>query len=154
MKLQVQRVPEEGAWFEGEDPAELLGLEQDAYAAAHGPVRYRLFAQRAERELIVRGAVEADLRVACSRCAVFFSTTVTVSSFLRAYPLAGEDDVVDVSDDMREDVLLNMPHFPLCSEACRGLCPRCGADLNRQPCACKPPAETGEWSALDRLKPS
>lgn len=43
---------------------------------------------------------------------------------------------IDLGDLVREQVLLGIPFAPVCREECRGLCPRCGADRNRNSCAC------------------
>ena len=40
--------------------------------------------------------------------------------------------------EAREELALAVDAFPLCREDCRGLCPRCGADLNRGACSCVP----------------
>ena len=49
--------------------------------------------------------------------------------------------VLRVEDIVREQALLEVPIRPLCRPDCRGLCPRCGADLNAGDCGC-PPEET------------
>ena len=48
-----------------------------------------------------------------------------------------EDGMVDVGDLARTAFILDMDTKTLCSEDCKGLCPRCGADLNFGPCSCK-----------------
>ena len=48
-----------------------------------------------------------------------------------------EDGMVDVGDLARTALILDMDTKTLCSEDCKGLCPRCGADLNLGPCSCK-----------------
>lgn len=48
-----------------------------------------------------------------------------------------EDDQVDVGELARTEFILEMDTKTLCSEDCKGLCPRCGADLNLGPCSCK-----------------
>jgi uncharacterized protein len=50
------------------------------------------------------------------------------------YPLTG--DVVDLEVLAHDAVILELPLAPLCREDCRGLCPSCGADRNREPCGC------------------
>ena len=47
------------------------------------------------------------------------------------------DGMVDVGDLARTAFILDMDTKTLCSEDCKGLCPRCGADLNLGPCSCK-----------------
>ncbi len=48
-----------------------------------------------------------------------------------------EDGKVDLEDLARTAFILGMDTKTLCSEDCKGLCPRCGADLNLGPCSCK-----------------
>ncbi|MCI8480426.1 MAG: DUF177 domain-containing protein [Oscillibacter sp.] len=52
-----------------------------------------------------------------------------------------EDGRVDAGDLARTAFLLDMDTKTLCSEDCKGLCPRCGADLNLGPCSCKKEAD-------------
>lgn len=66
-----------------------------------------------------------------------------------SYPLRHEQ--VDLEPLAREVVLLELPQAPLCRDDCRGLCPRCGADLNEGPCDCVPEARDPRWAALDAL---
>jgi uncharacterized protein len=47
---------------------------------------------------------------------------------------AGE--TIDVTEVVRQHVVLALPIAPRCREECRGLCPRCGTDLNNGPCGC------------------
>ena len=51
-----------------------------------------------------------------------------------------------------EQVQLNLPTHPLCREDCRGLCPRCGANLNDGPCGCAEPPGDPRWAALAGLR--
>jgi uncharacterized protein len=76
---------------------------------------------------------------------------VAVSDFLRAYPAPKGIDSVDITEDFREEILLHVPGFAVCSEDCRGICPRCGVDLNKGSCECKTEEGPTLWSALDNL---
>jgi uncharacterized protein len=66
------------------------------------------------------------------------------------YPLSG--DHLDLRPLVRDALLLELPLAPLCRENCRGLCPTCGADLNRGSCGCPPAANDQRWAALDSLR--
>jgi uncharacterized protein len=46
-------------------------------------------------------------------------------------------DTVDVTEIVRQHLVLALPIAPRCSPACRGLCPKCGADRNEGPCGCE-----------------
>jgi uncharacterized protein len=62
--------------------------------------------------------------------------------------IINENNVLDLSEVIRQYALLAMPSKPLCSPECAGLCPACGHDLNKEPCKCssqisgKPMVET------------
>ncbi len=48
-----------------------------------------------------------------------------------------EGEVIDLTNSIRENILISLPWNPLCSESCRGLCPSCGANLNFVHCQCQ-----------------
>ena len=108
--------------------------------------------QVVDETLIVRGTVSAMLRARCARCSQMFSTTVSDSGFLRDYSELFEVEEVDLAEGIRETILLNLPHFPLCDEGCKGLCVRCGKDLNKGSCGCPDGEQSGAWEGLDNLK--
>jgi uncharacterized protein len=58
---------------------------------------------------------------------------------------------MELEDVLRERVLLALPMQRICSEACRGICPVCGKNLNDGTCACKPDATDDRWGALRKL---
>ncbi len=151
MEILIARIPEEGSTYEGSDPASIIDIERDAVMAGFGDVFYRLYAQRVSGELIVRGELWATIDLRCARCSEIFSTTVGVSDFLRAYPAPEGTDSVDVTEDLREEILLHVPGYAVCVEGCKGVCPQCGANLNEQPCQCEKGKRPGPWSALDGL---
>lgn len=152
MIIEIPKVSREGSRYVGEEDASILGLKDDRFVKFEAPIRYDLAAQVVSHELVVRGRLELDLQVKCSRCAEFFSTTVKDLSFLRAYDAPEGTETVDLTEDIREDILLNLSGFPLCSPSCKGLCPRCGKNLNEGPCGCGPAQGGSEhWSQLEKL---
>jgi len=151
MKIMVARIPEEGSSYNGSDPGAIMELGDDPFVTVMGDVRYELHAQRISEELIVRGTLSVELGLKCTRCSEFFSTTVADSDFLRAYPASKEIDSVDIAPEMREDLLLLIPAFSVCSEGCKGLCTQCGVDLNKGSCDCEAGERPNPWSALDNL---
>ncbi len=68
-----------------------------------------------------------------------------------AYVIKADTRELDLSDAVREELILAVPEYVLCKEDCRGICPRCGADLNTGPCTCAPETDT-RWSALQALR--
>ncbi len=153
ISIETSQLSKDGFVVSGEVSGDLLGLVNDPVGRADGPIHYELSVETTGQDLLVRGQVEAPMQLRCSRCAQFFSTMATVSSFLHAYDWEEHPEILDVSADVREDLLLEIPGFPLCDTRCKGLCPRCGQDLNVAPCGCAPLEEApSPWSALDGLK--
>lgn len=61
------------------------------------------------------------------------------------------DNIFDLSELIRQSVLVEVPIQPLCSEICKGLCPTCGHNLNEGPCDCPVSIEVTPFSALQQL---
>lgn len=65
-----------------------------------------------------------------------------------------EGEEIDTDPLVVEQVRLNVPMKPLCSEQCKGLCPRCGSNLNEGPCHCRGAEVDPRWAALAELRDS
>lgn len=152
MIIKLDEVPESGLKIHEEEPGDILELGEDGEFRAAGPVQCDLYVQVVDGMLIVRGTISATLQAECARCTQIFSTTVADSGFLRDFPDVEGVEEVDVTEDLREAILLNLPHFPLCDEQCKGLCPQCGKDQNAVACGCRKIEESGAWGALNNLK--
>jgi len=77
------------------------------------------------------------------------------SAQLRADDLAlsyYEGDEIDLTPLVHEQLILALPTRPLCGEACRGLCPRCGANLNDGACGCPPAPADPRLAVLHALR--
>ena len=62
------------------------------------------------------------------------------------------DGRIELNDIVREQILLNLPEQVFCTEECKGLCPKCGADRNLINCNCEETEIDPRWSALKNLK--
>jgi uncharacterized protein len=118
----------------------------------------------------VTGRATTRLELACSRCLDPFEVPVDAAFELRYVPQTensgegereiAEDDldvafyrdgVLDIVELLREQFQLALPMKPLCSEACRGLCPHCGTNLNRAECGCDPGWEDPRLAPLKSM---
>ena len=63
-----------------------------------------------------------------------------------------QKDSLLLEDVLREQVLLSLPVRTLCKDDCKGLCPRCGANRNSQPCSCEEGQTDPRWEALADLR--
>lgn len=150
MRINVKRIPVDGERLRGTEPGAIIEVA-DADVAFAAPVEYELLAQVQGHALLVTGKVWTAATLRCSRCLQAFSHRLAADPFVAHEELRGQD-FVDLTPQIREDILLALPQRALCRSACRGLCPVCGVDLNEQTCGCKPAREGLHWHALDQLK--
>ena len=59
--------------------------------------------------------------------------------------------VIDISEDVRQTILLAVPLKLLCRDDCRGLCAGCGANLNTEACRCEAADTDPRWDSLRSL---
>ncbi len=119
--------------------------------------------------LLLSGAVETVARLECSRCLEPFDLTLegTLDAVISItddpearnedqewYPLQGER--FDLLPAVESALRVEIPFAPVHDESCRGICPTCGCDLNRDSCECEQPAEhhrEGPFASLKELLP-
>ena len=105
-----------------------------------------------------------QLAANCRRCLTAVSVPVTASVQVLFSEDAGVDDAsvyvipprsqeLDLSEAIREELILALPEYVLCADDCRGICPGCGTDLNTGTCGCPSEADP-RWAALEGLKAS
>jgi uncharacterized protein len=140
------------------------------------PIQGRVDFRNSGNLLLIDGEVAATVELTCDRCleAVPWSTTVhleerfpladvihppreptedqefdnTVSSVVH---LDASKPILDLDELIRQQLITQIPMQVLCDEACRGLCPQCGANLNTNPCECPSEEADSPLSALSSL---
>ena len=153
---RIDTVPRESRFSEVPD------IAQEGLSAAvrfPSPIHVNVTYYRSGREVFFHGGLEGEVEGDCSRCLESFPFAIEkkFDFVLTPDPLptnknkeltedemglsfySGED--IDLSPYIREQTLLALPLRPLCSEGCRGLCPGCGAELNRPGCECTSPGD-------------
>ena len=174
LQISIKAIPETGLevaidlgpeWFarwHAEDP----GLEF-ADARITGLVRL----EKHNQDILVRGGLTGHLELACSRCLESFAAPAAIDFDLLLVPglattsaeaeeLSPSDldldyytgEMVDLESLLREQIILMMPLKPLCDEACKGLCPQCGANLNQETCHCQTDAVNSPFAHPAKLK--
>jgi uncharacterized protein len=175
LQINIARLKEAGLDLEldlGEDWfARWREEDLDLEFAGPGNLSARVHMERHGHDILVRGHLEGTLQLGCSRCLTTFSLPVEADFDLLLAPgpgLAAEADeelskadldrdfytgeTVNLESILREQVLLTLPLKPLCAETCKGLCPRCGADLNQETCQCPAEESTSPLAILKKIK--
>ena len=125
---------------------------------------------RTHRGILVKGKLQTEVELTCSRCLSLFHCPVTISfeeeyiptvDVVSGAPLLSPEEsssfiideyhVIDLTEAIRQYMLLTLPMKPLCREDCAGLCQECGYNLNQGPCDCPPQAIDPRWSEISKL---
>ncbi len=178
MRIHMDQLKEGPLALALEEPADrfpvLREMVRDGVCEFTRPVQTRLRATRIREMVEVEGIVRTAARMTCGRCLAPFIGPL-VSEFALTYTGGRRDasgvaepaereleageagliyfrgEEIDLADGIQEQVILAFPLRPLCREDCRGLCARCGADLNLGDCRCAPAPAESPFAALRRL---
>ncbi len=160
MKINIANITEEGLnlqfFLEGRLFSELIEQE-GTFAFSLDRVDVSASLRKARQSILFAGTLGTVMETQCSRC--LETTHVDLQSsfnytLLPEVPLAEvkedaelktEDlevgyyagEVLDLDPIIFEQIMLQLPMKVLCQELCKGLCPRCGINLNMESCACR-----------------
>jgi uncharacterized protein len=176
LKITIAQIPDsgltlqftrEGGWFHGLLP------DHEQCDFTLGQVSVSGTAKKVRETIVVQGTVETVVGTDCSRC--LEPAQAPVKSEFRYVFVPGSEDagaksgaeaeldpddadcayyegeVIDLDPLIFEQIALQIPIRALCGDSCRGLCPRCGVNLNTESCDCPPP-EGGKFAVLKNFK--
>ena len=135
MKVEISKLPPEGARLRSSELPGIIDID-GGQAVFATPIEVDVFAQLAGDTLIVKGTISATSRLQCSRCLEFYENPIHRPSYVFSATV-NKGDIIDLTESIREDIIIALPIKPLCAEDCKGLCPRCGKNLNEGTCGCE-----------------
>jgi uncharacterized protein len=128
LKVNLRHLEERDLHLKGDLPVEELELGlTDKMMQAKKPVHYDLLVETVEPGILVRGKLDLTLECQCVRCLKTFEKHVIFEEWTVHLPLEGEEKVpvdndrVDLTPFIREDMLLEFPQHPVCKPECGGL---------------------------------
>ncbi|MBI4688861.1 MAG: DUF177 domain-containing protein [Nitrospirae bacterium] len=164
MKILISEIPDEGIELKIDEPLEIDAVKLISL------VRGELGIKKVGPEVVIEGEITAEAELECGRCLKNFTAGVNVPVNVMYHPVEElntenkheirEDaldlgfyfgDEFDVPELLKEQIILNIPMKPLCSETCKGICPKCGIDLNVANCSCKEKDVDPRFNALKKL---
>ncbi len=151
IKFSVPRLEKEDIELAGTEPPEFLGLGSEDPLNCSAPVEYSLTVQGVSGGALVRGRCSSQVSGICGRCLVPVTREVAAEDIELFLEIENSVDELDISEDIREELALELPMNLLCKDDCKGLCPRCGADLNKKTCSCRK-GSSEAWNAFSDLK--
>lgn len=178
--MPLRDIPPEG-WRQTlvlSDEWSAKALSEEALEWIPKQVRAQMSLFKSQREVVAHGVLTGGVETACSRCTAPTTVKLDTSFNLTFVPAAEDDEAhageremqvgeaetvgyvdeeIDLQPVLREQLILALPYAPLCREDCKGLCARCGKDLNEGPCSCpteapEPEVKPDRWAALRDIK--
>lgn len=145
-----------------DERVDALDLEKPFY----GKFKSLVVLNKLHDQIIVSVKSEFKVKYQCDRCGIDYSTKL-LSDYKMVYLMNEEpaetdainvaylsrtDDKIDLKNDLREFALLAVPMKKLCKKDCKGLCYKCGANLNKEQCTCQQDEIDPRWKPLMNLK--
>ena len=173
MKVNIGDIDADGISLDMAEDIEGLNVSSPADGSGTdvfltSPVDAHLVIKKSDSDIFVTGNLDADAKMRCARCLAEFKSHIHSDINLVLLKAVKEEEKekelheenldvsyyageeLDITEILREHILLELPIQPLCKPLCRGLCPKCGADLNKEKCSC--PEEVHTDSRLMKLK--
>ncbi len=179
MEIYIERINPEGLSLNFENSVANFPVLAEMVAAGECefpvPIKTAIGAQRINEMVEIDGNIETLVCLPCSRCLLLVETPLkthfSITYIQRAgdieadsepqeVELSAEDmgidyfqgEKINLHDTIQEQVLIEMPLKVLCKPGCKGLCTRCGTDLNDDPCDCDRRSSASKFDVLKNLK--
>lgn len=165
MKIHVPDIPDDGLLREADLPLKINDHEKPDVA------HVSLGISKIGNRVLVEGSVKMTTVLKCGRCLKEFTLPLDLNFREEYLPAEGpgaegeqeltrkeldlsyySNDELDLTEIVKEQILLAVPMKPLCSEKCQGLCPSCGKDLNQGACGCSREEIDPRLAPLARFK--
>lgn len=169
MIVEVAKIQKSGKDFNLKFEPNDLNLDSE-FAKISDETLFKGKVINSDLRIIVEGEIETEVELNCNRCFQAIPKKLKFS-FKNAYILAEdytkeeeyelekkdleisifEGGKIDLGEVASEQIALALPTQILCEETCKGLCEKCGANLNLIDCKCKDTEIDPRWSALKDL---
>ncbi len=174
LKIKVANIPEEGLeYLFSDDGSRLLEIlpDKEKIDFTIQRVEINCFARKVGSMIPLQVKAETKVGLECERCLEVVTYPVKMAFACSLTPVGAgigaedsanvgedlnmgsyQDDVIDLAPLVLEQIVLQIPIKPLCREDCKGLCPRCGANLNETTCDCETEAVDQRFAILKKFK--
>ncbi len=162
MIIKISNLSEGEHNFVFDDKVDVLDLDNPFY----GKYKSTIILNKLHDQLIISVNSIFKVKFECDRCATEYKTSLKSdykmiylmneapeeTDSLNVTYISRDADKIDIKSDVREFALLSIPMKKLCKEDCKGLCYKCGKNLNIEQCSCSTEEIDSRWKPLMNLK--
>ena len=162
MKIKISSLENGTYEYDFEADIEKIELSEPLFGKCNANVVLNKF----DDQIILEASTTAGANFICDRCGTEFMQSVR-SKYKMIYLLRSIEDaeeeinitylspdthIINLSNDVRDYMVLSIPMKRLCKEDCKGLCVKCGSDLNEKQYECEDSEIDDRWKVLTELK--
>ncbi len=152
--IDLRALPDGGQDLSGQEPPAFFALDDQDSIKAITPLTYALHVEREDGELLVSGSLEATFNLECGCCLELFEQRLSLPHYHASIEIE-KDTTINLTDTLREDILLALPSYPRCEDGNvrPRQCPAEGRFERVLETAAEEPqsADPGVWEDLNKL---
>lgn len=162
MIIKISNLVDGEHHFSFEESVKKIELDEPFF----GNIKTDIILNKLHNQIILDSHSSVQAKFECDRCGNEFTTildndyemvylmneTPEESEALNIAYLSPDEASIDIKSDLREFAILSIPLKKLCQEDCKGLCYKCGGDLNKEECKCSEAEIDIRWQKLIDLK--
>jgi uncharacterized protein len=178
LQINIHKITNKGLLLEFQEKANdwsiIAGLLDNGILHFINPLKVYIRAIRIQDIIEIEGRMHNRVGLHCSRCLSPFTMPLSTEfelTYTKNLPerethdkeeielqaeemrmIRLEGDTIDLRKAVQDQIVMSLPLQPLCSPDCRGLCPRCGTNLNEDDCGCDRTPEDNPFAVLKNLK--
>ena len=134
MKIFLKDLPEIGLNIDKKIEAKELGLSEENFKC-NTPLEIKARIEKADDAVLAKVQVKGTYELSCARCLepVVSKRTDQFDLYFEINPTT---EFIDFGEDVRQEMIITLSAVILCQEDCKGICPDCGTNLNKETCQC------------------
>ncbi|MBF0572066.1 MAG: DUF177 domain-containing protein [Candidatus Omnitrophica bacterium] len=134
IKISVRDIPSNGLDIDQSIPKEGIGLSsEEADIRSLLNVKARL--EKINNVIIADTHIKAEFGYMCARCLQELHSTEE-RSYKFNFDIDPNTEYIDLGEEIRQEIIMANPARILCNNDCKGICPKCGVNLNTEKCKC------------------
>ena len=135
IRITVRDVTSKGVELSQTIPKEGIGLT-DEEIDLRSLLTVEVHLQKVDDVIVAETRVKVVYGYTCARCLEDFQRP-EIMDYHFDFPLEPGLEYIDLGEEIRQEMILANPARILCKDDCKGICPKCGANLNIEKCTCK-----------------
>jgi uncharacterized protein len=135
IKISVRDITSAGLDIDQSIPKEGIGLS-DEEVDIRSLLNVKAHLQKVDNTVVADAHIKAEFGYMCARCLEELSSTEE-RSYTFDFAIDPTVEYIDLGEEIRQEIILANPARVLCKKDCKGICPKCGTNLNIEPCKCK-----------------